>query len=61
MDRLAGIKRAAFGLGLTTLLAACGADGEPEQPTANAAFGTKSLIVLGDPQPVYQPVDTRRG
>ena len=61
MDRFAGIKRAAFGLGLATLLAACGADGEPEQPTADAMVGTKSVIAFGAPQPVYQPVDTRRG
>ena len=58
MDRLAGIKRQAFGLGLAALLAACGADGEPEQPTADATVGTKSVIAFGAPQPVTTP---RRG
>lgn len=37
MDRTAGLSLAL--MGLTLLLAACGADGEPVQPTMNAGIG----------------------
>ncbi len=41
------MKHAFACLGLLTLLAACGADGEPIQPTANVAIGVGKGGVYG--------------